>query len=171
MLLSIALIALTVSPQTQDPTLPPANAREKATVVGLGVQVYRCTAPPDSPANFHWTLVAPEATLFDPATHQTVGTHSAGPTWTWKDGSEITGKIMQQTASAVAGSVPWLLLETHSTGAAIGELAGVTLVRRSDTQAGAAPPTGCDAVHQDNMLRVPYQATYTFYTTSNGGGS
>ena len=165
MLLSIALLALMVSPQTPDPTLPPAKAHVKATAVGLGVQVYRCAAPSDAPANFSWTLVGPEATLFNPVTHQAVGTHSAGPTWTWNDGSEITGKMVQQRASDVAGSVPWLLLETHSTGAASGVLAGVTLVRRSDTQAGSAPATGCDAQHQDNMLRVPYQATYTFYTT------
>ena len=166
MLLSIALLALMVSPQTSDPTLPPTNAHAKATVVGLGVQVYQCAAPADTPATFQWTLVAPEATLFDSVTHQTVGTHSAGPTWTWSDGSEIAGKVAQQRASDVSGSVPWLLLETHSTGTASGMLTGVTLVRRSDTQAGAAPATGCDAVHQGNMLRVPYQATYTFYTTS-----
>jgi hypothetical protein len=166
MLLSFALLSLTLSLQMPDPTLPPANAHQKAVAVGLGVQVYRCAAPPDTPAKFSWTLVAPQATLFDPATHQAVGTHSAGPTWTWNDGSEITGKSMQQRASDVVGSVPWLLLETHSTGAANGMLAGVNLVRRSDTQAGAAPATGCDAQHQDNLLRVPYQATYTFYTTS-----
>jgi hypothetical protein len=162
----LALLAFIVSPQTPDPTLPPAKAHVKTTAVGLGVQVYRCTAPVDAPANFKWTYLAPEATLFDPTTHQPVGTHSAGPTWTWNDGSAIEGKVVQTRPSDVAGSVPWLLLETHSTGAASGELAGVTLVRRSDTQAGAAPSTGCDAAHQDNMLRVPYQATYTFYTTT-----
>lgn len=167
MLLSIALLALIVSPQTPDPTLPPANAHVKTTAVGLGVQVYRCTAPADEPANFKWTHVAPEATLFDPTTHQPVGTHSAGPTWTWNDGSAVVGKVVQTRPSDVAGSVPWLLLEAHSTGAISGELAGVTLVRRSDTQAGAAPAAGCDAAHQDNMLRVPYQATYTFYTTND----
>ena len=74
--------------------------------------------------------------------------------------------MVQTHPSDVAESIPWLLLQTHSTGAPSGELMGVTLVRRSDTQAGAAPATGCDAAHQDNMLRVPYQATYTFYTTN-----
>ena len=162
----LALLALIVSPQNADPTLPPANAHVKTTTVGLGVQVYRCTASADAPANFKWTYLAPEATLFDPTTHQPVGTHSTGPTWTWNDGSAIEGKVVQTRPSDIAGSVPWLLLETHSTGAVSGELVGVTFVRRSDTQAGAAPSNGCDAAHQDNMLRVPYQATYTFYTTS-----
>jgi hypothetical protein len=166
MLPSIALLALIALPQTPDPTLPPANAHVKLTAVGLGVQVYRCAAAVDAPANFQWTYESPEATLFDPTTHQPTGTHSAGPTWTWKDGSAVEGKVLQKRPSDLAGSVPWLLLQTHSVGSTTGELAGVTLVRRSDTQAGAAPATGCDATHQNNMLRVPYQATYTFYTTS-----
>jgi hypothetical protein len=163
MFLSIALLALIASPQMPDPTLPPANAHVKTTVVGLGVQVYICAAQNGS---FQWTFEEPQATLFDPTTHQAVGTHSAGPTWTWSDGSAITGKVLQTRPSNDPANIPWLLIETHSTGAATGELAGVTLVRRSDTQAGAAPATDCDAVHQNNVVRVPYQATYTFYTAS-----
>jgi hypothetical protein len=170
MLLSIALIAL-FAPQSPDPTLPPANAHVIATAVGLGVQIYRCAAPSDAPTNFQWTYEAPEATLFDPSTHQPVGTHGVGPKWTWKDGSEVSGKVVQKRTSEVPGSVPWLLLETHSTSIASGELTEVTLVRRSDTQAGAAPATGCDAIHQNTVLRVPYQATYTFYTTSESLGT
>lgn len=162
MFLSLALFAFIASPQTADPTLPPANAHVKATVVGLGVQVYQCT-PQDG--GYQWTLQMPEATLFDPATHQAVGTHSTGPAWTWNDGSAITGKLLQKRPSDNPANIPWLLVETHSTGAATGMLADVTLVRRSDTQAGV-PPSDCDAVHQNNIVRVPYQATYTFYTTS-----
>lgn len=162
MFLSLLLFALIASPQTADPTLPPANAHVKTTVVGLGVQVYQCT-PQDG--RYQWTLQMPEATLFDPATHQAVGTHSTGPAWTWNDGSAITGKLLQKRPSDNPANIPWLLVETHSTGTATGMLADVTLVRRSDTQAGV-PPSGCDAVHQNNIVRVPYQATYTFYTTS-----
>lgn len=161
----LAMLALIAVPQTPDPTLPPANAHVKTTAVGLGVQVYKCTAQPGvTPAQYSWTLQMPEATLFDPATRQTVGTHSAGPTWTWSDGSSITGKVLQKRPSSDAVNVPWLLVETHSTGTANGELSDVTLVRRSDTQAGV-PTTECDAMHQTNVVRVPYQATYTFYTT------
>ena len=162
MLLSLALLALIASPQTPDPTLPPADAHIKATAVGLGVQVYKC-APQDG--NFQWTLEEPVATLFDPATHQPVGTHSVGPTWTWNDGSSITGKVLQKRAASDPANVPWLLLETHSADTTAGMLSDVTLVRRSDTQAGV-PPMVCDSVHQNNEVRVPYKATYTFYTTS-----
>jgi hypothetical protein len=162
MLRSLVLFALISLPQAPDPTLPPPDAHVKATAVGLGVQVYRC-APQGG--GFQWALEMPVATLFDPTTRQPVGTHSVGPTWTWNDGSSITGTVLQKRASSDPINVPWLLLETHSTGTATGMLTDVTLVRRSDTQAGV-PTMACDAVHQNNEVRVPYQATYTFYTTT-----
>lgn len=166
MLLAFLLTAFAAGFQTAaDVTLPPPNAHVKMTVVGLGVQVYGCLPQPGvTPVKYAWTLQMPEATLFDPATHQPVGTHAAGPTWTWNDGSEITGKVVQTQPAKDAANIPWLLIQTHSTGAAAGELSDVTFVRRSDTQAGV-PNSDCDAVHQNNVVRVPYQATYTFYTT------
>jgi Protein of unknown function (DUF3455) len=162
MLPSLILFALISLQEPPDPTLPPPDAHVKVTAIGLGVQVYKC-APQDG--GFQWVLEMPLAKLFDPATHQEVGTHSVGPTWTWNDGSSITGKVLQKRAATDPLNVPWLLLETHSTGTPTGVLADVTLVRRSDTQAGV-PPMACDAEHQNNEVRVPYQATYTFYTTS-----
>jgi hypothetical protein len=162
MLRSLVLFALISMQQAPDPTLPPPDAHVKVTAVGVGVQVYRCS-PQDG--GYQWVLEMPVAKLFDPTTHQAVGTHSVGPTWTWNDGSSITGKVLQKRAASDPINAPWLLLQTHSTGTATGMLADVTLVRRSDTQAGV-PPMACDAVHQNNEVRVPYQATYTFYTTS-----
>ena len=147
--------------QAVDPTLPPPDARVKIAAVGLGVQVYKC-APQDG--SYQWVLEMPVATLFDPTTHQALGTHSAGPTWTWSDGSSITGKVLEKQPSADPANVPWLLLATHPEGTTVGMLTDVTLVRRSDTQAGV-PTMACDAEHQNNEVRVPYQATYTFYTT------
>jgi len=162
MLRTFAILAMAGLLQATDPTLPPADAHLKITAVGLGVQVYRCS-PQDG--TYQWTLEMPVAKLFDPTTRQAVGTHSLGPTWTWSDGSSITGKVLQKHPSNDPINVPWLLLETHSTGSSTGMLADVTLVRRSDTQAGV-PTMACDAEHQNNEVRVPYQATYTFYTTS-----
>jgi len=162
MLRSLLVFALITMQQAPDATLPPPNARVKATAVGLGVQVYKCASQDGA---FQWALEMPVAKLFDPTTHQEVGTHTVGPTWTWSDGSSITGKVLQKRAAPDPLNVPWLLVETHSTATATGMLADVTLVRRSDTQAGV-PPMACDAEHQNNEVRVPYQATYTFYTTS-----
>jgi hypothetical protein len=166
MILSFALLALLSLPQATDATQPPASAHLRLTAVGLGVQVYRCKAASATDATLQWTLEGPEATLFDPTTKQAVGTHSTGPTWTWNDGSAITGKVLQKQPSPDAASIPWLLLETQASGTATGALTGITFVRRSDTQAGAAPAKGCNAANQDNLVRVPYQATYTFYSAN-----
>ena len=166
MILSIALLALAALPQTQapDPTLPPANAHVRFTVEGHGVQTYNCSEV--SAGSFQWVFEEPAAGLFDPATRQQVGTHSAGPTWTWSDGSAIVGKVLHTTPSSDPANIPWLLLETHPAGAVTGALTGVTFVRRSDTQAGKAPAGGCDVKHVNVVLHVPYQATYTFYSTN-----
>jgi hypothetical protein len=107
----------------------------------------------------------PVATLFDPTTHRALGTHSVGPTWTWNDGSSITGTVVEKLRAHDPANVPWLLVATHSAATTVGALSNITLVRRSDTQAGV-PTMACDAEHQSNEVRVPYQATYTFYTTS-----
>ena len=162
MLQSFAILALFGLLQTTDPTLPPPDAHVKATAVGLGVQVYKCGAQEGS---YQWILEMPVAKLFDPNTHQPLGTHSVGPTWTWNDGSSIAGKVVQKNPSPDSANVPWLLVETHPEGNTTGMLTDVTLVRRSETQAGV-PTMACDAEHQNNEVRVPYQATYTFYTTS-----
>jgi len=170
---TLALLAVLFAPQAAqapDPTQPPATAHLRYTVVGYGVQIYRCTANPNqsptSPVDLQWILEGPEAALFDPATREQVGTHTAGPTWTWNDGSAITGKVLQKRPSPDPASVPWLLLEAHPANDTPGALSGITLVRRSNTKAGAAPAAGCDAQHYDNLLRVPYEATYTFYSAN-----
>lgn len=159
MILPLALLALSGLPQSADNTAPPANVRAKLTAVGIGVQIYACAQQGSA---YAWQFTEPQATLFDPATHQPVGTHTAGPTWTWEDGSVVTGKVLQKSPSPAAASIPWLLLEATTSGER-GALSSVTLVRRSDTQAGAAPTEGCDAQNEGVIIKVPYQATYTFY--------
>ena len=156
----ILLLALLL--QTQDITTPPPSATPAYTVEGRGVQIYRCTQQASA---YAWAFQSPAAILRDPATHEQTGTHSAGPTWTWKDGSAITGKVLQKSPSPDPASVPWLLLAATPAGATTGALTPIKLVRRSDTHGGNAPSGGCDAPHADTILRVPYTATYTFYTT------
>ncbi len=152
------------APQGQDPTLTPtAGAVIVATAEGRGVQIYACTAQSSS---YTWTLQGPEAVLYATSGEKRLGTHSQGPTWTWSDGSAITGKMLAQMPSPHAGSVPWLLLQVQPVGAGKGVLTPVTLVRRSDTEGGAAPALGCDAGHAGTAVRVPYKATYSFYTVT-----
>jgi hypothetical protein len=163
-LLLITALFVAGLPQASDPTLPPPSAQVRLTVDGLGVQIYRCTPQPGN--IFQWVFEAPEAKLLDRSTHEQLGTHGAGPTWTWNDGSSITGKVIQTKPSSDPTAIPWLLLETKPTGEIKGTLNGITMVRRSDTQAGAAPSYGCDAERANTLIRVPYAAVYTFYSDS-----
>lgn len=151
-----------------DRTLPPAGANTLATVQGRGVQVYRCSLQNEK---LGWVLQAPDAVLVRPADGVQVGTHSAGPSWHWNDGSAIAGNVVANTPSQGEGNVPSLLLETFPTGNTRGFLSGVIWVRRAGTQGGVAPATGCDSAHLDATVRVPYTATYTFFTGALRSGS
>lgn len=158
------LLSFVLLQPLRDITIP-TNAHVEYTVIGRGVQIYKCTVASATPGTLTWVFQEPEATLVDTLSKQTVGAHSAGPTWTWNDRSAVVGKQLQSIPSPDPASIPWLLLEAHSTGEP-GALSNIKFVRRSDTQAGAAPATGCDAQHQDNIIRVPYEATYTFYSAN-----
>ncbi len=145
-----------------DPTIP-AGATAVVSVEGSGVQIYACT---NQSGSYGWTFRAPEAKLVDPATQKQVGTHDAGPTWTWNDGSSIAGKVTQTKAAPEAGNVPWLLVKTQPRGTVTGKLSPIVWVRRSNTRGGVAPTAGCDAAHAGAVTRIPYRATYTFYTAA-----
>jgi hypothetical protein len=157
-LLTLALVSLQAGTTAGDRTLPPDPAATPiVTAQGKGVQIYRCQDKPDGSA---WVFVAPEATLYQGA--EKVGTHGAGPTWRWKDGSMVSGKLLVSQPAPDGKSIPWLLL-TATPGPTPGTLAQVSYVRRSDTQGGAAPQQGCDAQHLGSLIRIDYSATYTFY--------
>jgi Protein of unknown function (DUF3455) len=156
-----ALFASQATSPAPDPTLPPSPSHAAYVAEGRGVQIYRCT---QQDSTYTWVFQSPEATLFDPNTHQPTGSHGEGPTWTWKDGSAVSGKVLQKSPSPDPANIPWLLLATQPSGTKAGALSSVTMVRRSETHGGNAPLTGCDAAHTGSILRVPYSATYTFYT-------
>jgi len=143
----------------QDATVPPAVEHAVLTVEGRGVQIYSCAQAPKGPA---WVFTAPAARLFDKDDLE-VGTHGDGPVWYLQDGSSVLGKVIAKTPSPDAGSVPWLLIKAVSTNGK-GTLAAVEYIRRSETKGGAAPAGGCDADHAGDVARIPYTATYTFYS-------
>ena len=155
-LLTVSLLLATAQAQT-DPTAAPAGTKELMTLTGVGVQIYACKDQAAGPA---WTFVEPQAKLFDQS--KETGTHSAGPTWTLKDGSWVKGQLLATKPSSDPNAIPWLLLkaaDSHGPGA----LAKVAYVRRSDTVGGKAPVSGCDATHLGATHEEPYQAVYTFY--------
>jgi len=124
-----------------------------------GVQIYTCKLT-DTVAG--WVLKAPDATLRD-AQGQAVVHHFGGPTWQWTDGSSVVGEPVSASPSPQAGSIPWLVLHAKShTGS--GALANVDYIVRAHTEGGAAPATGCDSSHVGAEIRVPYKATYLFFS-------
>lgn len=155
-----ALLLLPAGTRAQDRTIPPdPSVVPLPPVAGRGVQIYHCQQQQGVPA---WIFVAPEATLYVGA--QAVGSHSAGPTWRWKDGSAVTGRVLVNQRAPDGASIPWLLLAASPAidGTPTGMLAHVTFVRRSETS-GGMPPSGCDERHLGAVARVPYSAIYTFY--------
>jgi hypothetical protein len=154
------LLASAGSVRAQDRTIPPdPSVTPLPPVTGRGVQIYHCQQQQGAPV---WVFVAPEATLYIGA--EAVGTHSAGPTWRWKDGTAITGKLLISQPSPDRASIPWLLLTASPAidSAPSGMLTHVSFVRRSDTH-GGMPSGGCDAQHLGAVARVTYAAMYTFY--------
>jgi hypothetical protein len=156
-----ATLFLAAAALAQNPTAPPPTQRPILTVTGKGVQIYACQ---QSPTGTQWVFQAPEATLID-ASGKPVGTHAAGPIWKSNDGSTVKGELLQKSASPEPTSIPWLLLKAASPSGS-GIMARVEYIRRSDTHGGASPTTGCDAQHLNSVSRVPYTATYTFYSAT-----
>ena len=142
-----------------DITVPP-EAHPALQAKADGVQIYTCKA---QGLSYDWVFKAPEAKLTD-LSGQPLGTHAAGPVWTATDGSSIKGKVVAQKVAADPLSVPWLLLAATPDPATTGSMSRISFVRRSDTSGGVAPVDGCDASHVNTDIRVPYSATYTFYT-------
>jgi hypothetical protein len=154
-----AALSRAIGALAQNPTTPPPSQHPILTVTGKGVQIYTCQ---QSAAEPQWVFQAPEATLID-ASGNPVGTHGAGPIWKSNDGSTVKGELLQKAASPDASSIPWLLLKGISPSGS-GIMTRVEFIRRSDTHGGTAPATGCDAQHLNTLARVPYTATYTFYS-------
>jgi hypothetical protein len=106
-------------------------------------------------------FVAPEARLAD-ANGTPIGRHYAGPTWEASDGSKVVGVVKAKVDAPDPRSIPWLLLETHSTGK-VGVFAKVTSIQRVATVGGIAPSSGCGTATIGKQERVPYQAQYAQY--------
>jgi hypothetical protein len=153
------VISVAASGQTSSSIDVPTGARTILEAHGTGVQIYRCTS-----ANgvVQWTLEGPDAKLLDASGNQ-IGTHFAGPSWKLTDGSQVQGAMIASQPAAQSGAVPWLLLRAKP-GTATGQLANVAYIRRTDTEGGAADPSGCRATEDaGKTARIPYQAQYTFY--------
>jgi hypothetical protein len=125
-----------------------------------GDQIFHCVLKTGA---YSWKWHAPDAKLYDTQTQAEVGSHGAGPSWAYKDGSSVTAKVLQKVDAEVKTSAPWLLLEvTEHKGK--GLLALTSYIQRISTQGGVAPLLGCDANHLGSEKRVPYLADYVLFS-------
>jgi hypothetical protein len=136
----------------------PDGVRVLMQVKGNGVQIYTCARTQNGQA---WVLAGPNAKLLD-SSGNVIGAHFAGPTWKLNDGGMVQGELVASKPSPEPNSVAWLLLRAKA-GSAVGSLAGVTFIRRTETHGGVASPTGCQGGADMGRIEVPYSATYTFY--------
>jgi hypothetical protein len=132
----------------------------------IGTQNYTCTG------SGTWSAAVPAADLFDKHGKK-IGTHFAGPTWQYKDGSSVLGVkiagafVPPPPAPAVA--IQWLLVQKVSTtmGPDGGDrLTGTTYIQRVHTTGGLAPAGACVS---GATASVPYTADYYFYRADTGG--
>jgi hypothetical protein len=145
----------------EEPLVPaPQGAKLVLEAAAQGVQIYVCEKGGDG---YHWVFKAPDAALFDASGRQ-VGTHFAGPTWQFADGSRIVGEVAAQAPAPEPHAIAWLLLRVKSREGS-GVLSAVDLVRRVDTQGGVAPVATCDVTQAQTEARMRYTARYLFYTT------
>lgn len=163
LLVMLAACAGTVASELSLPgEITPAPASSAQTLAARGVQIYECRAAAEPYSPTKWTLVAPEAELFD-GDGKRVGRHFAGPHWEADDGSRIVGRVKARADAPQRGAIAWLLMSTTSVGA-LGRFSGVTQVQRIHTVGGMAPTAACTAGAHGDPVRVPYSADYVFFT-------
>ena len=79
--------------------------------------------------------------------------------------------MMVRADGAEALPLSFCVVPARSGGAALLKLGGVNgngAGRRVDTTGGKAPEVGCDKAHAKAEVRVPYEASYYFYSLTPG---
>src|SRR5580704_9105349 len=120
-------------PAVPDELKPSAGEELLLHALASGDQIYTCDGS-------KWILSGPDAKLSDEA-GRPAGSHFAGPTWQWSDGSRVTGRPVAN-ATPDPESIPWLLL-TATSHEGDGVMKNVSSIQRLHTKGGKAPASGC----------------------------
>jgi hypothetical protein len=160
----LMLVCIALSPAISASIETPANQALALTLIGRGVQIYKCSAVPGIPNKFEWVLKGPEADLFD-ADGRKVGRHFAGPTWELNDGGKVIGRVKAKADAPDGKSIPWLLLDAvQASGTIMGK---VLSIQRIDTVGGKVPSEPADVTNLGQEKKVEYNATYKFYVAKS----
>jgi len=164
LLLGVAALASgqTISPpDVPEKIKAPAGEQVVLSAHASGSQIYVCQAAADGKAA--WSLKAPDAELQD-SQGAVIGHHSAGPSWKYKDGSEITGKATARVNAPDSASIQWLLVNVIQHSGKKGLFSHVTSVQRINTKGGMPPPDAdCNTAKVSTEVKSPYSADYYFY--------
>jgi len=155
-----AAVSAAFAVETPEALRAPAGQVLAVALAAKGVQVYECAAA--DAGKYAWKFKGPTAELFD-ANGRAAGKHYGGPTWEAPDGGKVVGEARASAPSSDAGSIPQLLLNAKSSPDS-GVFARVRTVQRLETHGGSAPTQGCDPTKVSEVARVPYTATYLFYS-------
>jgi hypothetical protein len=158
--LGFAALAQAQSTEIPANLQPPAGEKLILKAHATGWQVYTCGTGTDG--NPAWTLKGPDAELHD-AKGKVIGHHSPGPAWTYRDGSQVTGKAAAKADAPDAKSIPWLLVTVVGhTGK--GKFDAVSSIQRIHTEGGQPPSASeCDPAKPTPEARSSYTADYYFY--------
>jgi Protein of unknown function (DUF3455) len=127
----------------------------------VGWQVHTCKP---AATGYAWSFDGPVATLNDDR-GRLLATHSAGPTWTARDGSSVVGAVVER-AVVSSTAIPWLLLRAtpDPSGPEDGRLSATTHIQRIATTGGLTPDASeCTADNLGETRAVPYTADYVFW--------
>ena len=141
---------------------PPKGSAPLLELTADGVQIYTCEA---KEGGFDWSFKAPEANLFDKQGRQ-VGTHFAGPTWKFDDGSEVVGEVIAKADATEPRAIQWLLLSREEP-SRVGRGCPPSLISVGQRQRAGEPraPAG-GASHRARQARVRYSAVYQFFSAA-----
>jgi hypothetical protein len=137
----------------------PQGDRTLVQLLAEGTQAYECTETTSGP---EWKFKGPTAVL-KTANGAQLGTHYAGPTWEFTDGSKVVGTPIASARAADRASIPRLLLAARSHEGA-GLFSDVGAVQRLATRGGQPPSIACEKMELGKRIDVPYTATYVFLT-------
>ena len=147
------------APDVPDAIAVPEGLQAVLFAHAKGVQIYTCQQ--GASRHFEWTLKGPDGELKD-RKDKAIGQHTAGPTWTLKDGSDVAGKPAAQVDSLDSESVPWLLIDVINNSKK-GALANVTKIQRVHTHGGKPGNSVCDEAHNGAETKSDYTADYYFF--------
>lgn len=150
-------------PEVPESLRPPAGQVVYLETLVSGSQVYECRAKPDQVSSYEWLARGGEGPLVD-RSGRSIGKHysSAGPVWESNDGSTVLAEVKARSPAKEPSSVPWLLLIAKSnTGA--GTFGATKSIQRVQTVGGVAPSGPCSEANANQVVRVPYTATFYYY--------